>query len=63
MRYRRKILFLKCFLVHPPEEEEEIKRKKKFGTVLKELVNTSIWKRKKYVVWASAIPIALFGYE
>ncbi|XP_023248132.1 monocarboxylate transporter 10-like [Copidosoma floridanum] len=36
--------------------------KKKFRTMLKEVVNRSIWKRKKYVVWASAIPIALFGY-
>ena len=28
---------------------------------LKEVVNVSIWKKKKYVVWASAIPLALFG--
>ncbi|KAK0162174.1 hypothetical protein PV327_008532 [Microctonus hyperodae] len=29
---------------------------------LKKLINVSIWKKKRYVVWASAIPIALFGY-
>ncbi|KAL0116713.1 hypothetical protein PUN28_009964 [Cardiocondyla obscurior] len=29
---------------------------------LKEFVNVSIWKKKRYVVWASSIPIALFGY-
>ncbi|OXU27002.1 hypothetical protein TSAR_014654 [Trichomalopsis sarcophagae] len=48
--------------LHSADEEEELKRKKKFSTMLKETVNVSIWKRKKYVVWASAIPIALFGY-
>ncbi|KAK0084170.1 hypothetical protein PV326_006382 [Microctonus aethiopoides] len=29
---------------------------------LKKVINLSIWKKKRYVVWASAIPIALFGY-
>ncbi|XP_011299963.1 monocarboxylate transporter 10 isoform X3 [Fopius arisanus] len=33
-----------------------------FRSKMKTVVNTSIWKRKKYVVWASAIPLALFGY-
>ncbi|XP_034939541.1 monocarboxylate transporter 10 isoform X2 [Chelonus insularis] len=26
------------------------------------LINLSIWKKRRYVVWASAIPISLFGY-
>ncbi|XP_018394624.1 PREDICTED: monocarboxylate transporter 10 isoform X3 [Cyphomyrmex costatus] len=29
---------------------------------LKEFVNVSIWKKKRYVVWAVSIPFALFGY-
>uniref|UniRef100_A0A1B6MC42 Major facilitator superfamily (MFS) profile domain-containing protein n=1 Tax=Graphocephala atropunctata TaxID=36148 RepID=A0A1B6MC42_9HEMI len=28
----------------------------------KSLVNTEIWHQKKYVIWALAIPVALFGY-
>ncbi|XP_068082874.1 monocarboxylate transporter 10 isoform X2 [Anabrus simplex] len=29
---------------------------------LKTLVNVSIWKKKKYLIWALAVPSALFGY-
>ena len=54
-------LFL-AYAVHSPEVEEALRRKNKFRTMLKQVVNVSIWKRKKYVVWASAIPIALFGW-
>lgn len=32
--------------------------KKEFMT----LINTDIWKQKKYVIWALTIPVALFGY-
>uniref|UniRef100_A0A1B6CZ26 Major facilitator superfamily (MFS) profile domain-containing protein n=1 Tax=Clastoptera arizonana TaxID=38151 RepID=A0A1B6CZ26_9HEMI len=28
----------------------------------KSLINTKIWKKKKYVIWALVIPISLFGY-
>ncbi|XP_043489934.1 monocarboxylate transporter 10 isoform X2 [Polistes fuscatus] len=34
----------------------------KFRDRLKEVINLSIWKRKRYVVWAISIPLALFGY-
>lgn len=27
-----------------------------------ELFNVDIWRRRKYVIWALAIPTALFGY-
>lgn len=27
-----------------------------------QLFNRDIWKRRKYVIWALAIPTALFGY-
>nr|CAD7599664.1 unnamed protein product [Timema genevievae] len=29
---------------------------------LKSLVNVDIWKRRKYVIWALVVPLALFGY-
>jgi len=28
---------------------------------MKEFVNVSIWMKKRYVVWAVSIPLALFG--
>lgn len=28
----------------------------------KSLINTDIWRQRKYVIWALAIPVALFGY-
>ncbi|XP_015177602.1 PREDICTED: monocarboxylate transporter 10 isoform X2 [Polistes dominula] len=34
----------------------------KFRDCLKEVINVSIWKKKRYVVWAVSIPLALFGY-
>ncbi|XP_015520454.1 monocarboxylate transporter 10 isoform X1 [Neodiprion lecontei] len=33
-----------------------------FQLKLKEVINISMWKRKRYVIWATAIPLALFGY-
>lgn len=36
--------------------------KSNFRHRLKEVINLSIWKRQRYVVWASSIPLALFGY-
>lgn len=29
---------------------------------VKSVFNGDIWKNKKYVIWAIAIPLALFGY-
>lgn len=29
---------------------------------VKSAINTDIWRRKKYVIWALAVPSALFGY-
>ncbi|XP_015436576.1 PREDICTED: monocarboxylate transporter 10 [Dufourea novaeangliae] len=40
----------------------QLKSKSNFKSCLKEVVNVSIWKKKRYVVWASSIPLALFGY-
>ena len=37
--------------------------KKNIKSVLQQVVQVSIWRKKKYVIWACAIPVALFGYE
>ncbi|XP_076167618.1 monocarboxylate transporter 10-like protein kar isoform X2 [Ptiloglossa arizonensis] len=44
------------------EPRDQLKSKTNFQTCLKEVVNVSIWRKKRYVVWASSIPLALFGY-
>ncbi|CAK9814391.1 Monocarboxylate transporter 10 [Anthophora plagiata] len=41
---------------------DQLKSKSNFKSCLKEVVNFSIWRKKRYVVWASSIPLALFGY-
>lgn len=41
---------------------DQLKSKSTFKSCLKQMVNVSIWRRKRYVVWASSIPLALFGY-
>lgn len=41
--------------------QETQKKTKSLRTNLKEFVNVSIWKKKRYVVWAVSIPLALFG--
>ncbi|XP_014470441.1 PREDICTED: monocarboxylate transporter 10 isoform X2 [Dinoponera quadriceps] len=53
------ILF-KPIPVNVPQEDERPKSKAR--NCMKEIVNVSIWKRKRYVLWASSIPLALFGY-
>lgn len=30
--------------------------------LVKSAINTDIWRKKKYVIWALAVPSALFGY-
>ncbi|KAK1135635.1 hypothetical protein K0M31_000222 [Melipona bicolor] len=45
-----------------PVSREQLKSKSNFKTCLKQVINVSIWRRKRYVVWASSIPFALFGY-
>ncbi|XP_076393693.1 monocarboxylate transporter 10-like protein kar isoform X2 [Megachile rotundata] len=41
---------------------DELKSKTSFQSCLKQVINVSIWRKKRYVVWASSIPLALFGY-
>ncbi|XP_020295253.1 monocarboxylate transporter 10 isoform X2 [Pseudomyrmex gracilis] len=55
------ILFKPMPLNAPQQDEPELKAKS-FRSRVKEFVNVSIWNRKRYVVWACSIPLALFGY-
>ncbi|XP_078046672.1 monocarboxylate transporter 10-like protein kar isoform X1 [Augochlora pura] len=45
-----------------PEPRNQLKSKSDIKSCVKAIVNVSIWKKKRYVVWASSIPLALFGY-
>lgn len=54
------ILFKPIPLSSPQGNESQ--HEKSIRKHLKEFVNISIWKKKRYVVWASSIPLALFGY-
>ncbi|XP_072756701.1 monocarboxylate transporter 10 isoform X2 [Anoplolepis gracilipes] len=54
------ILF-KPIPLNMPEDESQHKAKS-LRNSLKQFVNVSIWKKKRYVVWALSIPLALFGY-
>ncbi|KAL6268469.1 hypothetical protein P5V15_001602 [Pogonomyrmex californicus] len=57
------ILFKPIPLITSAAQEDEPRHKtKSIRSRLKEFVNVSIWKKKRYVVWASSIPLALFGY-
>ncbi|XP_011644781.1 monocarboxylate transporter 10 [Pogonomyrmex barbatus] len=57
------ILFKPIPLITSTAQEDEPRHKtKSIRSRLKEFVNVSIWKKKRYVVWASSIPLALFGY-
>ncbi|XP_043252475.1 monocarboxylate transporter 10 isoform X1 [Colletes gigas] len=56
-----------CALLFKPipinsDPGDQLKAKTNFQSCLKEVVNVSIWRKKRYVVWASSIPLALFGY-
>ncbi|XP_048505544.1 monocarboxylate transporter 10 isoform X3 [Athalia rosae] len=55
------LLFKPVLPPPPPNIEDSRLRKTSLKTKLKEVINVSIWKQKRYVLWAGAIPIALFG--
>ncbi|CAL7940712.1 unnamed protein product [Xylocopa violacea] len=54
------VLFKPIILNAPPKDE--LKSKSCCKNSFKQVVNVSIWRKKRYVVWASSIPLALFGY-
>uniref|UniRef100_W8B3K1 Monocarboxylate transporter 10 n=2 Tax=Ceratitis capitata TaxID=7213 RepID=W8B3K1_CERCA len=56
-----------CSFVYKPLRPPPIPPQKKPGrsrinTILRSTINVDIWKRKKYVIWALCVPMALFGY-
>lgn len=56
-------LLMVCSLVFKPTYKlEKSDVNKSISDELKSIVNIEIWKNPKYVIWASMIPLALFGY-
>ncbi|XP_077283592.1 monocarboxylate transporter 10-like protein kar isoform X2 [Arctopsyche grandis] len=52
-----------CALLFKPQTTiEKVSHKQDCASLMKSFVNVDNWKRKKYVIWALAIPSALFGY-
>lgn len=46
----------------PPPAKEKKLGKSQFYNVTRSIINFDNWKKKKYIIWAISIPIALFGY-
>lgn len=55
-------LLFKPIPLNLPQQNEVMRPKTKLWNRLKEVVNVNIWRKKRYVVWSSSIPLALFGY-
>jgi MFS transporter, MCT family, solute carrier family 16 (monocarboxylic acid transporters), member 10 len=51
----------KPLLPNPPKKPQKVNRSRCYN-VTRSIINFDNWKRKKYVVWAVSIPVALFGY-
>lgn len=56
-----------CSFVYKPLHFPLESSKKKTGRTrlnvfMRSIVNVEIWKRKRYVIWAMCVPLALFGY-
>ncbi|KAH8232540.1 hypothetical protein KR032_009079 [Drosophila birchii] len=49
--------------LHPPPEPPKKKPgRSRMNLFLRSIVNVEIWKRKRFVIWALCVPLALFGY-
>ncbi|XP_001993732.2 monocarboxylate transporter 10 [Drosophila grimshawi] len=49
--------------LHLPVDSPKKKNgRSRFNVFLRSIVNVDIWKRKRYVIWALCVPLALFGY-
>ncbi|XP_062123523.1 monocarboxylate transporter 10 isoform X1 [Drosophila sulfurigaster albostrigata] len=49
--------------LHFPQDSPKKKNgRSRFNVFLRSIVNVDIWKRKRYVIWALCVPLALFGY-
>jgi len=56
-----------CGIVYKPIQAPatvplRMKARSKTHTLLRSLINFDNWKKKRYVIWAFSIPVALFGY-
>lgn len=56
-----------CSFVYKPlhfplESSKKKTGRTRFNIFLRSIINTEIWKRKRYVIWAMCVPLALFGY-
>ncbi|KAL9705604.1 hypothetical protein quinque_009122 [Culex quinquefasciatus] len=49
--------------LQPPPPPPRVKPgRSRFNTMMRSFINFDNWKKKKYIIWALSIPIALFGY-
>ncbi|XP_016985107.1 monocarboxylate transporter 10 isoform X2 [Drosophila rhopaloa] len=49
--------------LHPPPEPPKKKPgRSRINLFLRSIINVEIWKRKRFVIWALCVPLALFGY-
>lgn len=46
----------------PPPPKERKESRSECYNITRSIINFDNWKRKKYIIWAVSIPIALFGY-
>lgn len=56
-----------CALIYkplrlPPPEPKRKPGQSKCNVVMRSLVNVNNWKKKRYIIWALSIPVALIGY-
>lgn len=45
----------------PPTKERKVGRSQCYN-ITRSIINFDNWKKKKYIIWAISIPVALFGY-
>ncbi|KRK03541.1 monocarboxylate transporter 10 isoform X1 [Drosophila yakuba] len=49
--------------LHPPPEPPKKKPgRSRINLFMRSIINVEIWKRKRFVIWALCVPLALFGY-
>lgn len=67
----RMMMFLSSFIIlcalvykplqpPPPKKPKKINRSRCYN-ILRSIINFDNWKKKKYVIWAISVPVALFG--
>lgn len=64
--------FISCFIIlcsfvykplHPPPGPPKKKAgRSRFTMLFRSIINVSIWRQKRYVIWTLSVPLALFGY-